>query len=197
MPVDYAPSDVGADMGMLEIGSDDPNEAVVTVSIAGTGAQTPICDIAVTPATLDFGPVEIGSMLMRSATVSNTGTGACSIDSIQVTGTDLTLGTGAPSVPLTLQPNDSVTVPVDYMPSDEGADSGTLAVSSDDGPVTVALQQGAGYNLTVVPGVGGVSVDTGDVLYEDSATTTLMVNGGGPAVTVSSRSGGITVVDAP
>jgi len=35
VPVDYTPSDVGGDAGALEIASDDPDEALVTVSLSG------------------------------------------------------------------------------------------------------------------------------------------------------------------
>ena len=45
VPVDYTPSDVGDDSGLLSIGSDDVDEPTVDVSLAGTGVAPAILDL--------------------------------------------------------------------------------------------------------------------------------------------------------
>ena len=130
--IDYTPSDAGADTGMLSVGSDDIDEPTVVVALNGTGAPPPTCDIDVAPLTLDFGSVSVGSMMTRSAEISNIGAGACTVDSLPVSGTGFAAGAGSPPTPFTLLPQDSVTASVNFGPSAEGVSNGTLAVGSDD-----------------------------------------------------------------
>ncbi|RMF92421.1 MAG: choice-of-anchor D domain-containing protein, partial [Nitrospinota bacterium] len=83
--VEYAPSDVGADSGSLEIASDDPDEAVVSVSLTGTGFE-PVPDIDVAPLALDFGTVTVGMSATLTTTISNAGTADLTVNSLTLSG---------------------------------------------------------------------------------------------------------------
>ena len=63
VPVQYTPVDVGTDNGTLDIGSNDPDEATVTVALAGTG-QEPAggqCQLQARPSALVYGSVLQGT----------------------------------------------------------------------------------------------------------------------------------------
>ncbi len=81
--VSYTPADVGADVGNLNLTSDDLNNPqTVDVPLAGNGVEPPVdaCNFSVAPTSLAFGPVTIGANSTLSTTVTNNGTAACNID---------------------------------------------------------------------------------------------------------------------
>jgi hypothetical protein len=132
--VDYIPSNEGSDSGTLEIDSNDPDETLVSVALAGTGVPpAPVCDIDVNPLALDFGSVDVGTTATLSIVIGNTGTGDCTVDGSTLTGSsDFALTPPVPTIPRTVSPGAAVIIPVDYSPTNEGGDSGTLEINSDD-----------------------------------------------------------------
>ena len=131
--VTYAPSNAGLDSGTLAIGSTDPNEPVISVSLSGTGAVAAVCNIQVSPLSLADGAVPLGSNASRSTTITNTGTANCTVNSLAISGTpELALGGAAPALPHTLIPGGAVSIPVVYTPTNVGDDAGALAIGSSD-----------------------------------------------------------------
>jgi hypothetical protein len=154
VPVDYVPADAGADTGMLDIASDDPDEPLVGVALSGAGQIPPAeCDIDVNPLALDFASVEVGTTATLPTTVGNTGSADCTVSALTLAGSaDFALNPGAPLPPFTVAPGATVAVPVDYAPSEAGGDAGTLDIGSDDpdeNPVNVGLS-GDGVAAAVV-----------------------------------------------
>jgi hypothetical protein len=218
--VDYTPSVERAVKAVLWVVSDDPDEGVLPVSLAGTGVGTP--DIAVGPTTLAFGTVTTGSTTTRTATISNTGKGNLTVTELTLAGGgEFTLNAAAPPLPFTVAPSATVDVPVDYTPADTGADGGTLDITSDDpdeGVVTVVLagtgvSPDPGCDITVTPLVLGfdlvdvgttqtLAVTIGDTGLGDCTVSGLTLSGPGfalnaaaPALPFTVASG--TVVDVP
>ncbi len=154
VPVDYAPVDVGADSGTLDVASDDPDEPTVPVVLSGTGQAPPatVCDIDVNPLALAFGSVDTGTTATLTTTIGNTGSAACTVNALTVTGSaDFMLGAGAPATPFMVAIGATVNVPVVYAPSAVGDDSGTLDIASndpDENPLSVTL---AGSGVTPPP----------------------------------------------
>ena len=57
----------------------------VAVSLHGTGtAPATVCDINVTPLTLNFGSVQMGQKGTQTVTLGNTGTAACTVTTLAV-----------------------------------------------------------------------------------------------------------------
>ena len=191
--VTYTPTGVGLDTGGLQIVSNDPDEAVITLGLSGTGVAAPEPDINLNPPTLDFGTVTVGGSNMLSAQIQNLGAAP-----LNVTGIALAAGTSAefaitsaPATPFTIPAGGSQAVQVTYTPTGVGLDSGGVEIASDDPDeptVTLGLS-GTGVaapepdiNLNPNP-----SLDFGTVfLGSASALNADIQNLGGADLTVNS-----------
>jgi MYXO-CTERM domain-containing protein len=154
--VTYRPADLGTDSGCLNFSSNDPASQEVSLGLSGTGVAQLVPAIAVSPLSLDFGTVTIGSSTSLTTAVQNTGTGP-----LRVTGISLGAGTSAEfasatATPFSVAAGQSVSVTVNYRPNDSGIDTGTVLVASDDpaNPSVSVSVSGAGTPPTV-----GVDID--------------------------------------
>jgi hypothetical protein len=190
VPVEYTPLDAGADNGLLEVASDDPDEPLVSAPLSGSGQATPP-DIDVSPLSLDFGTVAVGTTVTLTTTIHNVGGSDLTLSALTLAGSaDFALGAGAPSVPFIVAGGGSVNVPVDYAPSGVGPDSGTLEIASDDPdePLIGVALDGTGEAATADPDidVSPPSLDFGSVDVGTTATLTMTIlNVGGSDLTVT------------
>ncbi|MHB8808438.1 MAG: choice-of-anchor D domain-containing protein [Desulfobulbaceae bacterium] len=141
--VTYQPVDAGTDNGSLVISSNDPDEPTVSLTFAGTGDVNPTPDIDVSPTTLSFTAVTIGNESPQTLFVQNLGTADVTISAINPCPETSAEFSWPQATPFTLQAKTAMTLSVIYAPVDEGADTGCLALSSDDpdeATVEVALQ---------------------------------------------------------
>jgi len=133
-------------------------------------------DIAVAPTTLAFGIVDVGNSNTQTTTITNNGTAVLNVTALNLSGSnEFALGT-APNTPFTVAPNGSETVDVVYTPVDNGADTGSLAIVSDDpdSPTVTVTLTGTGNvvvadacNFTVAPaalGFGNTDIGTSPTL---------------------------------
>ena len=151
----------------------------------------PVPDIAVSPLSIDFGAVTVGTSGTDSVNIANGGTDDLTVQSLGISsGTEFSLP-GAPPTPFTIAPNTSVDVSVAYTPADEGQDNATLDIASDspgEELIAVAL---AGTGIAVqpevcVPSVDPASLDFGSVDVGNSLTLgTSFSNSGGASCTVA------------
>ena len=100
-------------------------------------------DIAVAPAAVDFGDVNVGSTGSTIVTVSNTGAQPLTVSSIALapSGSPFAI-TSSPSLPATVAPGGTLDVPLAFSPTATGVRSATLTLTSDDldeGTVQVPL----------------------------------------------------------
>lgn len=143
----WAPVGAGGLDDALEIPSDDSDEPLVRVPLTG---RVPVGDLVVEPELHDFGDVEVGAAETVVLRVSNVGAGPIVVADWTYTSGDgdlRVLDAGAlAALPATLAPGASTEVLVEYAPSADGPDEGTLAVESDDpdAPTTWANQLGNG-----------------------------------------------------
>ena len=127
--VSYTPVDMTPDTGAIEIPSNDPDEPVVTLTLAGQ--HEPIPDIEVDPLHVDFGLVGVGVTVTETVAVSNVGTGDLTVDSPVLTGsTDF--GLSAAQFPAVIAAGSTELILVSYVPTDLSDDSGEIAITSDD-----------------------------------------------------------------
>jgi hypothetical protein len=143
---------VGSESATLEFTDDDVNSPQ-DVSLSGSGsASAP--GVGLAPPTLPFG----GQMLTttsaaKTVTVTNTGTGALTINSIAASGDFAETSTGAggcPISPATLAAAGTCTISVTFAPTALGARAGTLTITDNAGgsPHTVPLT-GSGWDFSV------------------------------------------------
>ncbi len=133
MVVTWSSADGKTLADVVELPSNDPDEALTEVPLTGT---LPHGEIELTPAWHDFGTVAVGITDAALLTVTNVGAGPLTVSSVALHATDADLqllDAGALAVvPATLAPGDSTELTVTYAPSDGSGDEGTLAVFSDD-----------------------------------------------------------------
>src|SRR5882724_298735 len=144
--VQYAPQSAGSVSGGVSIVSNAPNSPA-TVALSATGVVASH-SISVNPGSLSFGSVTDGSSAAQGFTVTNTGNSNVAISGITVTGTGYSLLSGAGAV--TLSPNQSTSVSVQFAPSTAGAVNGSVNILSDaTGSASSVALSGTGVAPTV------------------------------------------------
>ena len=178
--VQFSPTTVGVQSGVLSIASNDPDAATVLIALQGVGGGG-VPNIEVTPAALDFGNVSVGQSTTRELTVRNTGTAMLSVTNLSSPTPPFSVV--SPAVPFTVAPNGQRPVTVRFSPITVGVQSGVLSIASNDpDAATVAVPlQGAGLgvpNISVAP----AQLDFGNVSIGQSTTRELTVHNTGTAV---------------
>jgi len=157
--VSFAPAGLGTRTAALRLASNDPDENPLDVALAGNGVPVPSPDIAVVPATWDFGDLYEGASVSHTFTVRNDGTGDLSVTATSLEGSHaaefaIVSGGGA----FGLAPGATRSVEVRFDPQAPGAKSAALRLASDDpdeNPLDVALTG----NCLELPAGGEVTFD--------------------------------------
>jgi len=171
--VEFAPTQSGTITGTLSIASSASTLPLV-VALTGVGEQS---HMLITPASLSFGSIAVGSPASLSLTLSNNGTAP-------ITGISLaTTGDYAVTVPCpvsTLAVGGSCGVTVTFTPTKLGTDNGTLTVTSSDAtsPDTVPLTGTGFVNGTFTLSVDGGTSSTATVASGSPANYNLTVTPG-------------------
>jgi VCBS repeat-containing protein len=161
------------------------NDGATDMATTTANIVAATADIAVSPLALSFEPVTVGETATQAIAISNEGGVDLEVTGFGVVGsTDFDLSPLAPTPPFIIGAGDpAVIVSVDYTPGEEGDDSGTLEIASDDPdePVVFVVLQGTG-----VPPVGACDIDVsppaldfGPVEVGDAATATTSVGNTG------------------
>ena len=185
LSITFSPDAAASFNGNLALTS-DASGGTANVPLSGTGDAVPAADLTLSTTSINFGQVQIGSKVTRSLTLTSTGNAPLTISAITVAGAQFS--DGSPSLPVTLQPQQQLTLTLTYQPTTEGSDSGTLTVASNDssGPATVSLggsgTTAASPQLTVNP----TAVDFGSVpLNTPGNKTVTLTSSGTAAVTIT------------
>jgi hypothetical protein len=110
------------------------------------GSTVPTLSVSTT--SISFGSVNLNTLTPQSVILTSTGTGSVTVNSATVSGTGFSFS-GA-SFPLTLSPNQSVTLSVQFDPTVAGAATGSLTIvsTSSTNPTTVVSLSGTGQQTT-------------------------------------------------
>ena len=184
--VAYKPSAVGSDNATLTINS---SAAPVSLALSGTGTAAATANLTVSPATLAFGTVTLGTTApAKSLTVTNSG-GAAANGVAFANSNAAEFPVSGNTCGASIAAGASCTLSVAYAPGAAGADNDTLTISYTGGSnLTVGLT-GTGTaaptsNLQATP----ATVAFGNVTVgQTSAATTITINnsGGAAATTVA------------
>jgi hypothetical protein len=148
--------------------------------------------LSVSAGSIGFGSVNVNTAATQTLTLSSTGTAAVNVSAATLTGSGYTIS--GVTFPLTLNPNQTATLTVQFDPTIAGGSSGSLTLTSNSssGPSTVISLSGMG-----VPVLSGLSCTSGSMTGAgtDSCTVTLNVAAasGGFAVTLASNNSAVTV----
>jgi len=182
LTVVFAPSAAGNRVGSITV----PFNNLVSLSqsttlLYGTGAGTPL--VSITPSSLDFGNVGIGSASdPQLVQISNPGTGALTLTSQQLAGSSdfrIASTTCGNSVPA----GGSCTLSMVLAPTSAGAKTGTLTLVDALGTHTITLTGTGAGQASLVLSPASVSFDTVAIGQSASQVVTL-TNAGSASIGV-------------
>ena len=179
----FAPQSAGTSGGDLFVTG--PN---VNVPLSGIGATaTAVGQLTVTPASLNFGSVNVGSTGSQALTIG--ATGASVIVSADATSGSQFILTGA-SLPFTIPAGQSSSFNVAFKPTNSGTVSGALSFTSNasNGPNLKVPLTGTGTTITATGQltIAPASLNFGDVNVGSIGTQAITLGASGASVTVSS-----------
>jgi hypothetical protein len=143
LQIQFKPTASGSATGQLTISSNSTTGGTAVVSLSGTGtAASPQLTLGAT--TLSFGSVSVNSSTTQSLTLTSSGASSLKVNSASITGAGFTLVGG--SFPLTLNPQQSTTLQVQFRPTASGSVTGQLTISSNStsGGTAVVSLSGTG-----------------------------------------------------
>ena len=154
--VRFSPSTPTPSAGTLTINSTVGSR---TIPLSGTGVAPGPGVLAVSPPTIAFGQVAVGSSAARTVTVGNSGASPLTVNSFTVAAPFAVSGLSAGAV---VAPGSSISATLTYTPVTAQGASGSLTINSTVGVGTVALS-GTGVSTAVIPDpTGGGWVINGD-----------------------------------
>lgn len=187
--VSFSPTAGGARTGTLSVVTTDPAAVNKTVSLSGTGADGALPVASISPSSLSYGAVTVGTQsATQTVTLSNTGAAALNITSIASSSTDFTLagGTCAVGTPVAAS-SGSCTVMLRFAPQSAGAKSGMLSIAhnASGSPSTVALSGSGSATSPVAQGSPTTLSFSQAVGSTSAAQTVTLSNTGSAALSVS------------
>lgn len=181
--VTFTPSTVGAANGMLVVTADGIDH---TAMLLGAGG---VATLRLTPATIDFQRVEIGTIATTVVTLVNDGTATAELASITVTGTTFTKQSS--TCGSTLAGSSSCEITVAFAPTAQGARSGTLVVTAEGTTLSKGLSGLGGRRVTVVRAGTGMGTVTAFPTVIDCGATCSGLFEGNAALTATPATGSV------
>jgi hypothetical protein len=137
LPVIFTPTAKGQATGVLTLASNDPNSPL-NMNVQGTGSNPSEPELGVTPSTLTFGKVTVGSSASLQATLTASNS-SVKISSDESSSSEFVI-TGL-ALPATIQAGQSVQVTIQFTPNASGTASGTAKFISNaaDSPTAEQL----------------------------------------------------------
>jgi len=197
--VRFQPSKTGTPAKTLQFG--DNAEFLASVAVSGTAVEGG--QLGLSPSSVNFGNVKIGSNQNSTVTLSNTGSTDLTIDGATLSGASFSMSNL--SVPFTLAPGASTSITVTFAPTSVANFTGSVTFSSNSasqgqarskvrGPkakaagddVTVLSLSGAGVNAPGTLSANPTSIAFGSIQIgaTSNKSETLTNTGNGP-VTIS------------
>jgi hypothetical protein len=165
----FKPTGAGLQSGniTITIGTLAPQ---MVASVTATGVAP---SIGVTPASISFGNVHVGSPVSQTIQLTNGGTASGTVNSVSASGAGFSVS--GLTTPQTLTPGQSVTFTAEFNPPGSGAKSGSISVatSSSSSPLEVSLS-GTGVTSTILLTPSATSLSFGSV--KEGTTVTKQVS---------------------
>jgi parallel beta-helix repeat protein len=189
----FKPTAAGSTSGALTITSNASNPTL-HVTLSGTGITG--SNLILSPSSLSFVSVAVGSTSKLPMTLKNSGTTTIQISQIQSNNSQFQ-PTGV-TLPLNVAAGQTVTFYVAFHPSSAGSVSGTLSIESNASDSTIwAPVSGTGATTDTTSGTGGTkgtlvvsptSMDMGTVAVGGTTSHKISLTASGGSIAVSSFS---------
>jgi hypothetical protein len=148
---------------------------------AGTG------QLVVSPSSINFGSVPVGSSKTQAITLANSGGPKLTISQVSLSGTGFTLG--AMNYPITLAGGQSVTCTVTFTPPSAGTDSGSVAIVATTQSSGGKKANSPSGSTTVTVAMSGTGVSSGQQVVVTVSPTSASIQTGAQQQLSASVSG--------
>jgi hypothetical protein len=187
LQMQFVPRATGSASGQLTFTSNSATGRTTQVQLSGTGTVATSSRLTVSTNFLSFGNVRVNSTTTLPLTLTSSGTAPVTISAATLSGTGFT-SSGA-SLPVRLNPNQSVTLGVQFGPTTAGGITGQLAITSDSstGAMTIVQLSGTGTTATTPQlQFSSTALSFGNVPVGSTATLSLtLISSGTAPVTVN------------
>ena len=138
--ITFSPTSVGNTSATLDISS-NASDGIVALALAGTGEKA-FADLVVTPASINFGNLNLKAKSTQNVTLQNTGNSSMTIQGVTVAGASFGYERLSPG--LSLSPSQSATFQVWFTPQAKGPASATMSFLSPSlsSPAKLSLSGG-------------------------------------------------------
>ena len=181
---------IGAMTGTLTVRSNSSANPTITISLTSTGVARGNPQMRVSPNSLNFGKVIVGSTATLPVTVASTGTAPLTISSATIGNTEFAVS--GTTFPITLNPKQMMTLSITFASAEVSTIRDTLIISSNavrHSRTAIRLASTGVAQPTPQLTVSASSLSFGNVTVGSSATlpVTLTSTGSAP-LTIKSRS---------
>ena len=144
LQVQFKPTATGAASGQITINSNSTSGSTTAIALSGTGAAATSPQLTVSATALAYGNVTVNTAKTLSLVLTSTGTSAVTVNSAAITGAGFSIVSG--TLPATLNPQQSITLQVQFKPTATGSASGQITISSNssNGGSTIVALSGTG-----------------------------------------------------
>src|SRR5258705_2902315 len=143
--IQFKPTATGTASGQITISSNSSTGGTALVALNGTGTAAASPQLAVSTASLSFGSVTVNTATTQTLTLTSTGTSPVTVNSAAIIGAGFTIA--AQSFPITLNPTQSVTLQVQFLPTSTRTASGQITISSDSSTGSTAVVALSGTSI--------------------------------------------------
>ena len=159
---------------------------IFTASVVGSGTGTSQPQVSLSPTTLSFGTLVLGTNSTQTVKLTNSGTASLTVSSDTLSGTGFSVS--GLTFPLTVAAGQSVSFSVAFAPAASGSLSGSFSLISNatNSPTALALS-GTGANATQLLTTNPTSLSFGSVNVGSTGSSHVtLTNSGNSSVTISS-----------
>jgi hypothetical protein len=170
--VTFGPTSAGNATGSISVASTAPGSPlVIGLSGVGTAAQA---QLGISPSSLAFGNVNVGSNASQTVTLTNSGNATLNVTAATITGSGYTMTLQ----PISINAGANTTFSVKYAPTTGGSAAGSISIISNasGSPATIALS-GTGTQAEIAATPSSVAFGTVTEGTANSQPITLKNNG--------------------
>ena len=182
--VTFAPAATGSVTGTVSIRSSAHNLSL-TISLSGTGVAGPSANLSAT--SLAFGSQAVGTAsTVQTVTLSNTGSGALSITSLTVTGTNASNFAQTNTCGSSVAPGGTCTISVTFTPTASGSLTASVSITDNaaGSPQSVSLS-GTGTGPAVGLSPTSLNFGTDPTAETTAAQIVTLTNTGSATLSIS------------
>ena len=175
----FQPSTAGSFNDSVTIPS---NDTTASVNVSGSAvAESNDPQLSVSPATLDFGDVNVNNNSTLTVTLNNSGSADLTISNIITPDAPFSIASQTCTEGATLTPGNSCGITVSFAPTQIGSASDTLRVETNGGSDDIALTGNGTAEPAPVITVDPESIDFGSITIGDSSQQPVTVTNDGDA----------------